>query len=147
MDLKQNIEIDRKKRYLKRYRKNKACIAQLKNKLLFLNDRIEGLKAANISGMPRGGQPVRIEDLLSDKMILEKRIESLKVKGEELKVTILAEIDTLDDPRYTDVLERFFIDGLDFDTIADQIGYTERHVTRLYSEAIRLLVENDALLS
>lgn len=133
----------KKKRSLKRYRKNLACIARLEIKLALLDDRITGLKSPSLSGMPRGGVPVKLEDLLSDKMDLEDRIKRLKAKSRGLKNEVCEEIDSLEDSRYCEVLELRFIDGLSFDEIAEEMGYTERHIINLYSEAITLLSVKD----
>lgn len=135
-------EVNNKKRSLKRYKKNNACIVRLEDKLTALTLKIESAKSPNYSGMPRGGQPVSIEDLLSDKIDLEKRIAKLKRKSKDLKSDILDEIDTLDDPRYCEILEAFFIDGLTLSEIADREGYTVRHIYRLYSEAVSLLANS-----
>lgn len=132
-------EITRKKRYLKRYKKNIACICRLEEKLKLLDIRIKSVKSPNFSGMPRGGTPVTIEELISDKMDLEERIERLKRKSKTLKKEILEEIDSLDDPRYCEILEAFFIDGLSLEDIADNEGYNVRHIYRLYSEAVSIL--------
>lgn len=142
-----NSELDHKKRFLKSYKRNNACIERLEDKLEQLVERIETVRSPNYSGMPRGGTPVTIEELLSDKMDLEKRIERLKKKGTVLKEKVLDEIDTLDDPRYVDILEMFFIDFIPFEDIADITGYTERHVIRLYSEALNVLVKNGTSMS
>lgn len=138
----QEIE-KRKKRSLKRYRKNLACIKRLEEKLVILDERITAVKSPSLSGMPRGGTPVTLADLVSDKVDLEKRIERLKVKGKKLKSEIYEEIDSLEDPRYCEVLEAHFIEGLTFESIAEEMGYTERHVYTLYSEAISLLAISD----
>lgn len=128
-----------KKRFLRRYQNNLACINRLEAKLVILDDRITSIKSPNYSGMPRGGVPVTIDDLMSDKLDLEKRIKKLKTKGQNLKEAIYDEIDSLEDPRYCDVLEAYFIDGLSIREIAEETGYTERHIYTLYAEAIRLL--------
>lgn len=138
----QEIE-KRKKRSLKRYRKNLACIKRLEEKLVILDERITAVKSPSLSGMPRGGTPVTLADLVSDKVDLEKRIERLKAKGKKLKSEIYEEIDSLEDPRYCEVLEAHFIEGLTFESIAEEMGYTERHVYTLYSEAISLLAISD----
>ena len=138
----QEIE-KRKKKSLKRYRKNLACIKRLEEKLVILDERITAVKSPSLSGMPRGGTPVTLADLVSDKVNLEKRIERLKVKGKKLKSEIYEEIDSLEDPRYCEVLEAHFIEGLTFESIAEEMGYTERHVYTLYSEAISLLAISD----
>lgn len=129
----------RKKRYLRRYRKNIACIERLEKKLVLLDNRIIGLKSPNLSGMPRGGVPVTIDDLLSDKLDLENRIKRLKAKSRGLKNEICEEIDSLEDPTNCEILEAFFIDGKSFEKIAEDLGYTERRVIARYSEAIRIL--------
>ena len=129
----------KKKRALKRYRKNVACIERLERKLISLNERIKSVKSPTLSGMPRGGVPVTLDDLLSDKLDLEDRIKRLRIKSRGLKLAVYEEIDNLEDPRYCDVLEMFFIDCLSFDEIAEELGYTERHVIKLYSEAITYL--------
>ena len=132
-------EIENKKKSLKRYRNNRACVRRLEKKLALLDDRITTIKSPNFSGMPRGGQPVTLADLISDKDELEKRIERLKKKGRQIKSEILEEIDTLDDYRYCEILEAYFIDCLSMEDIADMEGYSERRVYRLYSQAINIL--------
>ena len=129
----------KKKQSLRRYRKNLACIDRLEKKLVLLDDRIIGLKSPSLSGMPRGGVPVTIDDLMSDKLDLEDRIKRLKAKSRGLKKAVYEEIDSLEDSRYCEILEAHFIDGLSFDDIAEEMGYTERHVIKLYSEAITFL--------
>ena len=132
-----------KKQSLRRYRKNVACIERLERKLAAKDDRITKLKSSKFSAMPRGGTPVTLDDLISDKLDLEDRIKRLKAKSRDLRREVCEEIDSLEDPRYCEVLEAFFIDCLDFDDIADELGYTTRHVIKLYSEAITFLSLKD----
>lgn len=129
----------KKKRSLRRYRKNIACIERLEKKLVLMDERITSLRSPSLSGMPRGGVPVTIDDLMSDKLDLEDRIKRLKAKSRDLKKAVCEEIDSIEDSRYCEILEAHFIDGLSFDDIAEELGYTERHVIKLYSEAITLL--------
>lgn len=132
-------KIENKKRSLKRYKKNLVCLERLNEKLDVLDKKITSIKSTNYSGMPRGGIPITIDELLSDKMELEERINRLKIKNKNIKREILDEIDSLDDSRYVEILESFFIDGLTLEDIADNEGYTPRHVYRLYSEAVTIL--------
>lgn len=129
-------EIERKKKYLKRYKKNVALISRLQRKVNDLDRRSKSLKFPTLSDMPRGGEPITAYDLTNEKIELEQRIDRLTSKGDKLKAEILDCIDTLDDPRYAEILESFLIDLKDFDIIADENGYTERHVRRLYSEGL-----------
>ena len=135
-------EIKKKKRSLKRYRNNLACIGRLEEKLTLLDERIKSVKSPNYSGMPRGGTPVTIVELLSDKVDLEKRIDRLKIKSKKIKDQILEEIDSLEDPRYCEILEAYFIDCLSMDEIAEEMGYSIRWAYDLYSEAVEELAFN-----
>ena len=136
------LEHERKKRYLKRYKRNGILIDRLENKLRALEARIQGVRSPSLSGMPRGGEPVTREDLIADKVNLERRIKKLKGKGDDIRREILDIIDELEDPRYAEVLESFLIDDMTFKEIADDMDYTERHVIRLYSEAIDAVTLN-----
>ena len=128
-----------KKRFLKIYRKNVALINRLKDKIENINERMIGLSSPKLSDMPRGGTPVTIEDLIAEKQGIEYRIRRLEDKGRLIKDEILDKIDELDDTRYAEILESFFIDCKDLETIADDNGYTLRHTIRLYSDAIRAM--------
>lgn len=131
--------VKRKKRSLRRYRKNREKVERLETKLETLKERIDGLKSPSLSGMPRGGVPVSLDDLISDKLDLEDRIRRLKDKGHEFKKQIAEEIDSLDNVNHCDVLEGYFIDCLSIADIAENMGYSERYVYTLYQEAISLL--------
>lgn len=135
-------EIERKKRSLKRYKKNLACIRRLEDKLVSLDERITSVKTPNLSGMPRGGTPVTVDELIADKIDLEDRIKRLRKKQRDLRKQTLDEIDSLDDVRYCEILEAFFIDCIPLEDIAENEGYTVRHVYRLYSEAVTQLALN-----
>lgn len=136
-------QIKLKKIFLKRYRRNNTCILRLKNKLYTTESRLKSPKSPSYSSMPKGN-PVTTEDILADKCDLEKRIERLNKKGERIKNEILTQIDMIDDPRYCEILEAYFIDCLDMEDIAEEMGYGPRHVYKLYSKAIERLVEFDS---
>lgn len=132
-------ELDKRKKYLKQYKKTKALVERLEKKLYSLDERIYSVKSPIVSDMPRGGVPVELVDLLSDKEELEARINRLNQKARRYKIEITDKIDELEDVRYAEILEAFFIDFKTFDEIADEKGYHTRHVIRLYSEAILAL--------
>lgn len=133
-------ETESKKRYLKRYRKNRGLIDRLNNKINVLDDRIKGIRSPGFSDMPRGGTPITKEDLIAEKDEIERRIKRLEEKGVIIKNEILDIIDELEDPRYAEVLESFLIDCKDFDEIAEDNSYSTRHIERLYREAIKNIV-------
>ena len=135
-------DIENKKLSFKRYRKNIACIERLEEKLLLLTEKITSVRSPNLSGMPRGSTPITTEDLIADKEELEQRLNRLKVKTRKLKSDILSEIDALEDDRYIEILEAHFIDGLTLESIADNMGYTERYIYQLYKKALVKLTKN-----
>ena len=132
--------IEKKKKWLYRYRNNSEKISRIQDKLLTLEARITSIKSPNYSGMPRGSSPVTISDLLSDKEELEKRIERLEETGRKYRREILEAIDTLEDSKHADVLERWFILGYSADQIGEAIGYSTRYIFVLYSDALREIV-------
>lgn len=130
------LDTESKKRYMKRYRKNRALITRLKEKVENLDERITGIKSPRFSDMPRGGTPITKEDMIAEKSDIADRINRLEAKGKIIKREILDKIDELEDTRYAEVLESFCIDCVDLDIIAENMGYTTRHIYTLYSEAI-----------
>ena len=133
------LDVEKKKRELKRYKKNLACINRLEEKLFALDERIRSVRSPNYSGMPKSSDRITTEDLIADKIELEERINRLVSKGRKLKSEILEEIDSIEDYRYCEILEAFFIDRMTIEEIAEKKGYTPRHAYRLYSEAVTLL--------
>lgn len=129
-------ELDRKKRFLKRYKKNLANIDRLKIKIEKLDERLQNLRSPILSDMPRGGTPISKDDILQDKIDLEERIRRFEKKGATYKREIIDAIDELDDTRYAEILESFCIDCKSLEDIAKEMDYTDRHIKRLYSEAI-----------
>lgn len=131
--------VEKKKRSLKRYKKNLSCIERLEAKLETLDTRMTSVRSPKLSDMPRGGQPVTTEDMILEKIELEERIKRLKAKSKKLRSETLEEIDRVEDPRYSEILEGFFIDCKSLEEIAENTGYTIRHVYRLYSEGVTFL--------
>ena len=132
-----NAETERVKRFLKRYRKNRELIARLKSRVAEYDERITSLRASTISDMPKGGTPVTKEELVDEKIETEDRIRRLEEKGKIIRSEILEKIDDLEDVKQADILEAFCIECLDIPDIAEDKGYSERHVIKIYSNAIK----------
>lgn len=130
---------ERKKSFLRRYKKNCSMIERLVEKRDMINGRIIGLNSPKLSDMPKGGTPVSKEELIAEKLEIEERIERLKKRGVIYKAEILKKIDELDDTRYAEILESYFIECKEFGEIAEENNYTIRHVFRLYADAINEL--------
>lgn len=111
-------------------------IKWLRKRLVSLSSRIESLKSPGISDMPRGGEHKSKEDLIAEKVDIERRISKLEAKGSRLRTETLDLIDSLDNFHEAEVLERYLIDCEAFDVIADDMNFSERHVVRLYTSAV-----------
>lgn len=135
------MELDReqKKKWLKRRRRNRRLIDRLEDKLLSIDEKIFATRSPNYSGEPRGGQGITLDELLSDKIETEQRINRLVEKDKRIKREILEAVDTLDDIRHLDVMEKYLVDCEDFADIAEDTGYTVRHVMRLYREGLKMI--------
>lgn len=130
------IEFNKRKKYLKRYRKVLTKIDRLQSKLEDLNERMYKIKSPNFSGMPKGGTPPTLAEMLSDKEELESRIEKQIQKSKIIKKEILSVIDDLENDLQSEVLEGFFIEGRTLEDIAEDQGYTVRYIAKVYSVGI-----------
>ena len=129
----------RLKVFLGRYLQGVQRLKRLENKLSILNDRITSVKTPTLSGMPRGGSPVTIADMIADKDDLIKRIDKLKKNNRKVKREITDKLDTLDNPFQAEILEAHYIDGLSFEQIGTNAGYTTRYIYQVYSDALSVL--------
>ena len=56
----------KKKKYLSRYINNLRKVERLERKLDILKDRLTSIRSPSCSGMPRGGSPYTVEDMIVD---------------------------------------------------------------------------------
>ena len=136
--------ISETKKFLKRYKRNLSNIKRLEYKLDELTARIETVSTPQLTGMPRGGQHKTKEDLIAEKIETEERIVRLKSRGRIIRREILDYIDDIEDDNVAETLEMFFIDGLTFDDIADEKGYSTRYLAKFYSTGVELINERRA---
>lgn len=130
-------EIKKKKSFLKRYRNYLIRIERLEEKLLSIDNQLEGMSSKRISDMPRGGLPVTTDELFYRKDETKKRIQNLIDKSIEVKSEIYEVIDHIDDYRFAEVLEAYFIECKTLECIADEKHYSIRHVGFLYGKGLK----------
>lgn len=131
--------IANKKAWMRRYLNTRSKVDRLKTKLSILNQKLSSPRSPNMSGMPRGGKPITEADLIADKIDLESRIQRLENKGKEYHREIITVIDNMSDNKRANILEAWFINGDNPETIAENEGYTVRHIFRLYAEAMEMI--------
>lgn len=115
------MSFDDKKRYLKRYSKMFDKFTSLSARLSTLeNERAE-------SNDPRCIMMINDTEI---------RLKRLYVVHLNLRHDTYEVIDQLDDSREIEVLEQFFIFGKTLVEIANEMGYSERHIIRIYKSGI-----------
>lgn len=125
---------EKRKQFLRRYRPKLRQIKRLENKLHEIDDRIESMHGVQLTGMPGGGLSRDVSDDLARREELENRINRLLKGSKTIKVEILNCIDHLDNSTQSNILEMFFIDDIQLDTVAETLGFSIRQVKRLYGE-------------
>ena len=136
-------EIKKKKSFLKRYRNYLIRIERLEEKLLSIDNQLEGMSSKRISDMPTGGLPVTVEDILNRKDETKKRIQRLIDNSVSVKSEIYEVIDHIDDYRFAEVLEAYFIECKTLEFIAEEKHYSIRHVGFLYGKGIEMIQINE----
>ena len=130
-------EFEVNKRYLRRYRPFFRQIRRLETKLSVIEDRIRTVHSPSMSGQPGGGKRRELADDLIEKEELEVRIERLIKKSRPVKAEVTQCIDGLENSLEATVLEQYFIEDIQLDTIALQMSYSFRQVKRLYGDGVR----------
>lgn len=136
-------EIKKKKSFLKRYRNYLIRIERLEEKLLSIDNQLEGMSSKRISDMPTGGVPVTVDDLLVRKEETKQRIKRIVRTSNNVKSEIYEVIDQIDDYRFSEVLEAYFIDGKTMEHIAEERDYSVKHIKYLYSKGIKEIQISD----
>ena len=114
-------------------------VEKLEEKLYLIDCDLQGMKTKNITDMPQGGQRLTMDDLLAKKEETEHRIQNILDLSKQVKFEVFDCIDTLEDDRFAEILEYYFIDCYTFEQIADKKNYSIRHVGYLYGMGIELV--------
>lgn len=130
------VENERKKEYLRRYRKAEEELERLDVELRELR-RITALKPMSYDGMPHGSGGAGD---LSDFAVKADRLRKKIIKAGYQRIRVFKEIrdriEALPDEKQKSVLIYRYIKGMGWEEIAVKMGYTYRHITRLHGEAL-----------
>ena len=88
-------------------------------------------------------KPITTDELLYRKEEIKRRIQNLIDKSIEVKFEIYEVIDHIDDYRFAEVLEAYFIECKTLECIADEKHYSVRHISSLYSEGLKEIQINE----
>lgn len=125
---------------LGQYKKYIVMIRDLDRQIDDAHDRMISVKSAsNVSGIPRGGHAVTVDDLIADVDDLERRKDRFQKIADQKKEIVQSYIDTVLSPRHNRVLTRHFIKCQSINEICKLETYSRRHVLRLYHEALDMV--------
>ena len=100
-----------------------------------LRARLEAGRMSRITGMPRGGGSDWTET--ADRLIELEQAVNARVRDMcRIKRQAIAAIDAVDDARYRELLELYYIDGKTWEQVAEAMNYSVRNVTMLHGKAL-----------
>lgn len=101
-----------------------------------LRARLEAGRMSRITGMPRGGGKDWTEtaDMLID---LEKEVNARIREMCRQKRLAMEAIEAVEEARYREVLELYYLSGYTWDKVAETMQLDRRWVTRLHGKALQ----------
>lgn len=129
------------KKYLQQLKALDIKIKQREEQVMELRSKAMG--TGTISG---GGERVqtsisgdKLSENVSRYLDLQAEVAELITDYAEKKNEIITAIQKLEDPRYIEILYKRYVSFETFERIADEKGYSWRHILRLHKQALKLL--------
>lgn len=100
-----------------------------------LRARLEAGRMSSITGMPRGGGAdwtVTADRLIELEQAVNRRTRELV----RWKLAAIDAIRAVEDPRLAELLELYYIDGYNWEQVAERMGITERWALILHGRAL-----------
>ena len=126
------------KEFLRRAREVDRRVDEAHERAERLRAKLESGRMSSVTGMPRGGGADWTET--ADKLIELERVVNQRTR--ELVRWKLAAIDAIravEEPRLSEVLELYYIDGLTWEQVAQRMGRDIRWVYRLHGRALLMV--------
>ena len=126
------------KEFLRRAREVDRRVDEATERAERLREKLEAGRMSSLTGMPRGGGADWTET--ADKLIELERVVNARTR--ELVRWKLAAIDAIravEEPRLSEVLELYYIDGLTWEQVAQRMGLDVRWVYRLHGRALMMV--------
>lgn len=125
------------KDYLKDIRKLDLEIQTLQEQISLLRKNAEGLRAMELSDMPKGGRGKDLSDYVAEiadlQMVCVQHVSELIMKKQEAIERIMG----IDGSELRNVLLLRYIQCKEWDEIADKLQYNLRTIFRLHGEALK----------
>lgn len=124
------------KEFLRRARGADRRIDEATERMERLRARLETGRMAQISDMPRGGSS-DWTDTANALMDLERNVNArIREMCREKRLAMEA-IAAVEEARYREVLELYYLDGYTWEKVAEVMGYDLRWVYRLHGHALK----------
>ena len=123
------------KEFLRRAREVDRRVDEATERVERIRAKLESGRMSSLTGMPRGGGADWTET--ADRLIELERVVNTRTR--ELVRWKLAAIDAIravEEPRLTEVLELYYIDGLTWEQVAQRMALNVRWVYRLHGRAL-----------
>ena len=127
------------KKLLYQYRDVQQLIDDLEQQIQYVDDKAKRIRSSDYSGMPRGGTPITMADLVADKHDLERRKQRLEKIADQKKEIVQSYIDTVFSVKHNKFLTLYFVKCLSVYEISKRMDCTKRHAFRIYSEALEMV--------
>ena len=125
------------KDYLKDIRKLDLEIQTLQEQISLLRKNAEGLRAMELSDMPKGGKGKDLSDYVAEiadlQVVCVQHVSELIMKKQEAIERIMS----IDGSELRNVLLLRYIQCKEWDEIADKLQYNLRTIFRLHGEALK----------
>lgn len=128
-------ENDSKKEYLFGYQKSTRKISRLNAEI----EEIRNMKmypSMNNDGMPHGTGQNDLSDYVAKLTEMEEELHQESIEQVKLYENISQKIEQLEDENERDVLFYRYIKRKSWWEIAELMGYSERHITRIHGKAL-----------
>ena len=126
------------KEFLRRAREVDRRVDEAQERVERIRAKLESGRMSSVTGMPRGGGADWTET--ADRLIELERVVNDKTR--ELVRWKLAAIDAIravEEPRLSEVLELYYIDGFTWEDVAKRMGLDVRWVYRLHGRALQMV--------
>lgn len=130
------------KKVLMRYRALMEKVARMEERLEQIDRDLMSIKSPALSSEPKTSVRITLEDKLIRKDELESKINATLKFARQNRADIMRCIDALENQKSALVLERYFIDGVTLETIADEMNYSYEYVKQLYVAGVKSAVVN-----
>lgn len=125
------------KQFLRQVRNIDRRIEREEEQLKRLREKVEAGRMSAVTGMPRGGSSDWTDTV--DRLIaLEQRLNARIREMCRVKADAIDMIDRVEDGRYRELLDCYYIKGMTWEQVAEALGYKDvRWVYVLHGRALR----------